>query len=187
MLLVLAVLTWMRPAAAAGAMRCDGRIIQEGALQIEVLGACGEPAYRDVWIDEQEWYYNFGSNQLLQVLRLRNGRVVNIDIDGYGFEARVQRVCNPLDITPGLSKYRLWHLCGEPATRRSRSVLAPEPPQRRMYPGQVYTERYHASPYLTAVFREEWVYNFGSSYLLRIVTLENGRVSDVQNGNRGFD
>lgn len=191
-LLTLACAAWMQPACAAGSIRCDGRIIQEGALEVEVLGACGEPAYRDAWVqraaygnvyvtDAEEWYYNFGSNQLLRVLRLRNGRLVNIDSDGYGFDNPPQPPCNPLDIVPGLSKFRLALSCGAPASRKAMSVFAP------LHPGGGPDAYYGAGPAVVPVYREQWVYNFGSSYLLRIVTLENGRVSDVQNGNRGFD
>lgn len=178
---------WMPGAGAAGSMRCDGRILEAGSLQLEVLEACGEPAYRDPWTvrarhrdawvaDEEEWTYNFGANQLLRIVRLRNGKVADIDVDGYGFDRRPQPPCDPLDIVPGLSKFRLVSHCGEPATRKAAQVYAPL--QSR---GRVHREL------LQSVYREEWIYNFGSSYLLRIVTLENGRVRDVQNGNRGFD
>lgn len=178
--------------AASDSMRCDGRIIQDGALEVEVLGACGEPAYRDperrrsatrnvIVTDSEEWYYNFGSSQLLRVVRMRNGKVVNIDSDGYGFDRPPTPPCNPLDIVQGLSKFRLVLNCGEPATQKSVSVLVP------LHPRSGYGSYGGGTSFVTPVQRDEWVYNFGSSYLLRIVTLENGRVTDVQNGNRGFD
>ena len=186
-LLTLLALLRMPAAAAAGAMRCDGRIVDAGTLQAEVLAACGEPAYRDPWTvrarnrdawfaDEEEWTYNFGSNQLLRVVRLRHGKVVAIEADGYGFDRLPQPPCDPLDIVRGLSKYRLTVHCGEPARRKSAQVYTPLQARGRVYPGL-----------LEPVYREEWIYNFGSSYLLRIVTLENGRVTDVQNGDRGYD
>lgn len=200
-LLTLACAVWM-PAAAAGSMRCEGRIIQEGALAAEVLGACGEPVYRDPWtlqsphthllvVDTEEWYYNFGSSQLLRLVKIRNGKVVDIDSDGYGYNDPPRPPCDPLDIVPGLSKFRLILRCGDPVTRKSQSVLAPLNPRGGTDPfyGSVDpgADRYPYNGYLVPVFREEWVYNFGSRYLMRIVTLEDGRVSDVQNGNRGFD
>ena len=37
------------------------------------------------------------------------------------------------------------------------------------------------------VYREEWVYNFGAARFMRIVHLDNGRVTDVEFGGRGFD
>lgn len=179
------IATWMPTMAlAAGSMRCGSRIVNDGMRDIEVLGACGEPDFRDVqtpsadWIgDRQEWTYNFGSSQLLRIVRLRNGKVTDIDSDGYGFDGVPQPPCNPLDIVPGLSKFRLSLRCGAPATRRSMSLLVP------LRETQAASSPQHVVP----LVREEWVYNFGSSFLLRIVTLENGRVSDVRNGDRGFD
>ena len=181
-------------AMAAGSMRCGSRIVDEGKHAAEVLSACGEPDYRDVWsypgprgggwlADVEEWYYNFGSSQLLRVLRLRNGRVVEIGSDGYGFSESAGRRCRPTGITLGVSKYRLLKDCGEPLTRQAAQLLRRADEDRR----DPYLSRPGTGSALTPVYREEWVYNFGSAHLLRIITLENGRVSDVQNGDRGFD
>jgi hypothetical protein len=41
--------------------------------------------------------------------------------------------------------------------------------------------------YQRQVHRKEWVYDFGSSYFLRNVILENGKVTYVENGDRGFN
>lgn len=176
------------PAAAAGAMRCDARIVDEGTRAAVVLAACGEPDYRDVWQrggegdpggGAEDWYYDFGPSQLLRILRLRDGRVAEIETDGYGLPPG-PGTCAPLAIVEGLSEYRLLRLCGAPLSRRSQEVLVP------------WTHRPGDAPVARAgawqpVHREEWVYNFGARHLLRIVTLEDGRVSDVQNGERGFD
>ena len=171
-------------------MRCGSRLVSEGDRAAELIGACGDPVYRDVWgyagpsnrwiADTEEWYYNFGPNQLLRVVRLRNSRIVAIDSEGYGFYEDGQRRCAPADLVPGMSKFRVVLACGEPLTRESSSLM------RRVDDGsQRFPPGY--GDYLTPVYREEWVYNFGSRYLLRILTLENGRVVDVENGSRGFD
>lgn len=179
------------PADASGALRCGSRIIQEGQRAAELLSACGEPDYRDVWgyagprggwlADVEEWYYNFGSSQLLRVVRLRNGRIDRIDAEGYGYHQGDPPRCEPGMLVPGLSKFRLLRSCGEPLTRKVLNVLrrAGDDPYHRYPPG--YADAY------TSVYREEWVYNFGSRHLLRIVTLEDGRIVDVENGDRGFD
>src|SRR5262245_59156763 len=82
------------PAAWAGeSMRCGNRIVATEAVAGEVLAACGHPAYRDRWyapptyaVDEEQWFYNFGSQQFVRVLRFREGRLVSIESDGYGFD-----------------------------------------------------------------------------------------------------
>lgn len=183
--LCVSALLWSATGHAAGSLRCGARIVQEGQRSGELLAHCGEPDYRDAWggggwgADVEEWYYNFGPSQLLRIVRLRNGRIASIEADGYGYHQDSAWRCTPGGLVPGLSKFRLLRLCGEPMSRRSLSVLRPVDPERYGYPpgyGQM----------MTPVFREEWIYNFGSSYLLRIVTLENGRVVEVDNGSRGF-
>jgi hypothetical protein len=178
---------------AAGSMRCGSQLVSEGMHAAEVLAVCGEPDLRDVWAQPgsyapgylppiEQWTYNFGSNKLLRLLLFRNGRLDEIDSEGYGFaEARSAR-CAYSDIRSGMSKYRLLARCGEPLTRTADTLWVP------------YVQRHPHHPDLrglqnsvTRVFREEWIYNFGASQLLRIVTLENGRITDVQTGRRGFD
>ena len=187
-LLLLSVSAWLPSASASGSMRCNGRIVSNGMSAAGVLAACGEPDYRDIWNqagggsllgDEEEWYYNFGSNQLLRVLHLRGGSVSDISTDGYGYDDRPNPPCDPGRITEGMTKFRLVMLCGAPLTRRVQSLV--QPYDRYGRPG--YDPRGYYSP----VYREEWTYNFGSAYLMRRVTLENGRVTDVQNSERGTD
>lgn len=181
------------PASAADAMRCGSRLVAVEARAAEVLAVCGEPTYRDIWTfqhpnsqswvsDVEEWYYNFGSNQLLRVLRIRNGRLVNIDSDGYGFNADARPGCNPAMLVEGLSKYRLLRSCGEPLTRSAHNAYRPLRGRSQRSAGSGLHHEY-----LMPVYREEWVYNFGSRYLMRVLTLENGRVVDVDNGARGSD
>lgn len=189
-LLLASLFVWASPAGAAGSLRCGSRLVSEGDRAADLLAACGEPAFRDAWgqpqpggnilADTEEWTYNFGPHQLLRVLRLRNGRIVGIDTDGYGFYGGADRRCDSGELVPGLSKFRLLTRCGEPLTRKSIGLLRPLGPRGRPLP-PAYRHAYEA------VYREEWVYNFGSRYLMRILTLEDGRIVDVENGGRGFD
>lgn len=186
-LLLASLFVWASPAGAAGSLRCGSRLVSEGDRAADLLAACGEPAFRDAWgqpqahgnilADTEEWTYNFGPHQLLRVLRLRNGRIVEIGADGYGFYESAARRCDSGELVPGLSKFRLLTSCGEPLTRKSIGLL--RSPGRGLPPS--YRNAYEA------VYREEWVYNFGSRYLMRILTLEDGRIVDVENGGRGFD
>ena len=165
-------------------MRCNDRIVGSEALAAEVLAACGEPDYRDRWLapplyvaDEEQWYYNFGANRLVQILRFRHGRLVSIQSDGYGFDTPPASACAPMDIVAGLNKLRLLHRCGPPVTRESLDELSPV----RRHDG---TWQQGA---VRPVHRERWVYDFGPDARLRIVTLRDGRVVDVGSGERGSD
>lgn len=187
--LLLALIGVSTPAQGTSSLRCDSKVVSAGMLAAEVLAVCGEPDLRDVWAvpgaygygaPTEQWTYNFGASQLLRVLLIRNGRAEIIDSAGYGFPTPRDRRCSPNDIQPALSKYWLLTHCGEPLTRVADYVFYSEP--RHPRPG---LPKFHGA--VSPVYREEWTYNFGSSNLLRLVTLENGLVVEVQLGNRGFD
>lgn len=191
--ILLAVLLLVRalPAPAADTLRCGSRLASVDMTAAEVLAVCGEPSYRDVWNQTgawgggylgnvEEWTYNFGSSQLLRVLRFRQGRLQRIDTEGYGFADDGPGDCSQSGIVRGMSKYRLLSQCGEPLTKVADVVQAPVDRYDR-----VYDPRYRYNSWET-VYREEWVYNFGPGRLMRIVHLDNARVTDVEFGERGF-
>ncbi len=88
-------------------LRCNGNVVAVGDIKLQVLKRCGEPAlketrekerafksfdrgsgrsrefYTSVQVDE--WTYNFGPGQLLSVVTFEDGRVVNIETNGFGF------------------------------------------------------------------------------------------------------
>lgn len=182
--LLCTLLAALAPPARADSLRCGDRLVSDEALAAEVLAACGEPDYRDVWSppvygnpvsDEQVWTYNFGPSQLLRLLHFRHGRLTTIESDGYGFDREPAAGCRPTDLTEGLSKYRLLARCGEPTTQESYGVMRP----LRRRDGSVVTNS------LLPVYRERWVYNLGPQYFLQLVTIENGRVTAVASGARG--
>ncbi len=196
-LLALTLATFSTAASAGDVMRCRSRLISTEALAAEVLGACGEPDFIDRWeppgstlplaalADVEEWYYNFGPSQLLRILHFQRGRLVDIESDGYGFPTSIAIGCDPYRIVEGLSKYRLRLACGEPVTRRAEYAVRPlhQPEVFGHSPRGARRAPESAVP----VYSEEWVYNFGAHNMLRVVTLENGRVADVRGEGRGFN
>lgn len=170
--------------AAAETMRCDGGVIATGDRSLEVLRKCGEPSFRDEW-DEylayhhvpsahvEEWHYNYGPSRLLHVLRFRNGKLTRIDTDGHGYHESAGS-CSPYEIFQGMSQYALLSQCGQPDARERRLELRSFPRRdgRRTYPVTVRVD--------------EWIYNFGPSSFIRIVTLVNGRVDEIETGDRGY-
>ncbi|HEY9545211.1 MAG TPA: DUF2845 domain-containing protein, partial [Solimonas sp.] len=170
------------PSHAAESLRCGSRLASVGMTAAEVLSVCGEPGYRDVWAQPggygggylgnvEEWTYNFGSSQLLRVMRFRQGRLQRIDTDGYGFADDGPGDCSQRGITGGMSKYRLIAQCGEPVTKVADVVQAPVDRYDRIY------GPHHSYNSWEIVYREEWVYNFGRGRLMRIVHLDNARVT----------
>jgi len=171
------------PSAWAGdTLRCGARVVSTEDLAAEVLAACGEPDYRDHGFPaptyvayEETWWYNFGSQRFIQALRFRGGRLVSIESDGYGFDTPASSNCEPHEIVTGLSAFRLLHRCGAPATREIFDELRPL--HRQGAPA--------AQPAVRPLRRERWVYDFGADARVRIVTLKNGRVTDVDSGAYG--
>lgn len=183
---------WAAPVVASDVLRCGSRLVQTGATPAEVQALCGEPAFRDDWgvaptggfgptRSVEQWTYDFGPSQLLQVLLFRDRQLQSITADGYGLSRRPGGGCRHTDIVPGLSKYRLLARCGEPTSAEAFHVLAPP-----RHPRHGPFDRYGYPPQVIEVYRENWVYNFGPGTLQRLLTLENGRVVTVDNGKRGF-
>jgi hypothetical protein len=194
-LLALLLLTAAQSGWAGDSMRCGSRLVAVEARAAEVLAACGEPHFRDVFTypgatapgeiaGVEQWVYNFGPNQLLRILKIRDGQLIDIETDGYGFSSGGDGRCSSSDIIEGQSKYRLLRACGEPFTRRTLGYVS-SVGERGTYVGPGGKRRRNFFP--TEVYREEWVYNLGSRQFLRVVTLEDGVVTEVENGARGFD
>lgn len=191
LLLAAVLMAAAAPTFAVDTLRCGSRLASVDMTAAEVLAVCGEPDYRDVWRVPgtapgylgfvEEWTYNRGSSQLLRVLRFRNGRLQRIDADGYGFADDGAQDCAQRGIQRGMSKYRLVAQCGEPVTKTVDVVQTPVERYSRVYDPRATYEAWET------VYREEWVYNFGAARFMRIVHLDNGRVTDVEFGGRGFD
>ncbi|MBD3649516.1 MAG: DUF2845 domain-containing protein [Pseudomonadales bacterium] len=91
----------------AAALRCGSDLVTEGDHVTEVLDKCGEPDYREKWVEDRLilrrphpllpyeqsagavvvnlWTYNFGRRQFMRELRFENGRLVHIERLNYGF------------------------------------------------------------------------------------------------------
>ena len=104
--LTLLLLTALEP---AYALRCSGRIIDNGKTKAEVREACGEPLcirrpetvfvrkggiYWPMAADE-EWVYNFGPTHFVQFIRFYQGKVVFVQSGGYGWSG--ERECEDIE------------------------------------------------------------------------------------------
>jgi hypothetical protein len=166
----------------AWAVRCGNRLVVEGAQDFQVRDRCGDPFWTDSYVDLEVlgadsaferlreirydiWYYNFGPDTLMRGLVFHNGVLVREDLLGYGVR-RVGGNCDPNRDYVDLSAGELVAYCGEPASRRRQ----PESTVERPFRG---AERWHPTR------REDWIYDFGESRLLRRMSLVDGRVRDT--------
>jgi hypothetical protein len=70
-------------------MRCPPHVVTNGMTLLEVRERCGAPVFEDrryeemapgVWIDVDEWIYEFGGNKFRRLLRFENGRLERIEV-----------------------------------------------------------------------------------------------------------
>ena len=79
--------------ASADAMRCKNALITEGDTSAEMLLKCGEPMLREELNRNEEnqfgnmvqvkygerWTYNFGKNEFMRFVTVRNGIITDIE------------------------------------------------------------------------------------------------------------
>jgi hypothetical protein len=107
-LAIIVAFSLMTVAEPASALRCSGKIIDNGKTKAEVREFCGEPTctrkpgtvfvnksgiYVPMAADE-EWVYNFGPGQFVQFIRFYYGKVVFIESGGYGWTG--ERECKDI-------------------------------------------------------------------------------------------
>jgi hypothetical protein len=170
-------------AAPAQALRCNGRLVDPGDHAVQVIEHCGQPYWIDrysEWLISGErgpleqraerivevWFYNFGSNRLIQRLVFRDDRLLHEQSLGYGFTGN-SRKCK-LDMLPrGISNGEVIARCGPPQSRRER------------YADQ--TERDGQGNARVRVLRqEEWIYDPGSSRDYRLLIMVDGFLTETQ-------
>jgi hypothetical protein len=183
-LLIAVLRLWALGSVAAYALtlNCDNEIVDVGDRTFDVLRKCGKPSFVDrrfesllyaypFGIEVQDWYYEFGTNQLVRMLRFRNDRLVSVKTGGYSFDYEQRGYCEPQQIEPGLSKFELLLRCGKPDSRYTRTGF------RSQRIGDVFTQP-------VSVQIDEWIYSFGSNQFIRYVTLVDGRITKVETGER---
>ncbi|MFB1485169.1 DUF2845 domain-containing protein [Corallococcus sp. RDP092CA] len=97
----------------AASLRCDNKLVSEGASQSEAVAKCGEPVSKQTRSERtsnksrqgtrnrgqygesstqvttsssvEEWTYNFGPNRLMQIAIFRDGQLVDVRSAGYGY------------------------------------------------------------------------------------------------------
>ncbi len=140
-------------------------------VEDEIRAACGEPAFRErigatlpgAEYDE-EWLYNFGPRKLLRILRLREGRLVLIEDDGFGYHQPPKLSCDFYSLRERMSKFRLLLACDKPNRRETLAAY----------------RSVEGSTAVLPILRERWHYNAASGERVRTVTMENGRIVSVE-------
>jgi hypothetical protein len=169
------------PQAAEASFRCDGKIVKRGDRPFEVRQRCGEPdaivPLHTVYTVQhghvptrEEWQYNFGPHRLMRFLVFQNGRLSQDPHRG----ARLSRqsrgpLHQPAQHRAGhVADGAGWLAAGSPESRELRITQSSYRLDRR------------GTHYRRGLPAEDWIYDFGSNRFMRIVTLINGRVVNIE-------
>jgi Protein of unknown function (DUF2845) len=172
---------------------CGGSIVSVGDTNAEVIMKCGEPDWREshkqsivekleadakrkTFVTVEEWTYNFGPDVLMRIVTLKNGRVVDVRLGGYGYakERSRQVPCSEQIVSLGDSAGDVTMKCGKPAWKEAREEELREK----------LDETKERKAFVTV---EEWTYNFGPDKFIRIFTFKNGKLVDIRTGGYGYE
>lgn len=205
-LLLAVALAAPRPARGEPSLRCGNRLVSVGDTKLDLHARCGRPVYTASRTEErtrlarsrkdgvraaetalvtvEQWTYDFGPSAFVHVVTLEAGRVVDVERGSYGHPSAPRgepaavalATCEPAAVDEGITAYELVARCGEPAAqdrleRRISSAV-------RVEGGVVKTT--------ASADVEVWIYNFGPNQFTRLVTLEGGRVVEVERGSYGY-
>lgn len=177
----------------ADAFYCGRKIVSVGDLKYEVRAKCGEPSWkeyrheeivespdspvqRSLFVDIEEWTYNFGPQRLLRVLTFRDNRLERIDTGGYGFplERSLPAACSDGSLfSIGDSQYETFKKCGRPDSRQRHDE-------------EVRKQSRDGLEHRITVILDEWIYNFGPDRLLHVLHFRDGKLVEIETRGYGY-
>ena len=175
----------------ADSISCSGGIVSTGDRTVDLLIKCGEPDWKDcrseeivdglgrdaersTLVSEEDWTYNFGPDQFMRIITMRNGVISEIRTTKSGAAKDREPAapeCGGRVISTGDTKADVLIRCGEPFYKTSHL--------------EELKERFDGVGRRVTVTIDEWTYNFGPQRFMRIITFRNGTVIDVKTGNYG--
>jgi Protein of unknown function (DUF2845) len=172
---------------------CGGRIVSVGDTNADAIMRCGEPDWREsrkqeivekleadakrkTFVTIEEWTYNLGPDAFMRIVTIKNGRVVDVRLGGYGYvkERSRQVPCSEQIVSLGDSAGDVIMKCGKPAWKEAREEVLREK----------LDETKERKVFVTV---EEWTYNFGPDKFIRIFTFRNGKLVDIRTGGYGYE
>lgn len=171
---------------------CDGGIVSSGDAAVGLIMKCGQPEWKEsrteeiidtsdkdvkrkTYITVEEWTYDFGPQQFLRIVTLRNGVIAGIRTGRYGASKDGDApgpACGGRVISIGDTKADILIKCGEPFSKSSHQ----EELKERL-------DDSSSRKVITIV--EEWTYNFGPQRFMRVITFRNGTVVDIRTAGYG--
>lgn len=85
-IIALLLLTVSFSANAAESLRCGTNLVSAGATVVSLLEQCGKPAIGDAnRTDFGDWTYNFGPDEFMMKVSIRDSEITSIERLGYGY------------------------------------------------------------------------------------------------------
>lgn len=161
---------------AAADMRCEGRLISVGDPKAKLLAHCGEPDAQSVVgvirLEDKErrldayvdvWTYPSDGTEGFRTLHFEGGRLVG---EGMRCGAHLVRAGDP--------DHLVRERCGEPLSRDGAGYVSSP-----AAPGPDASVRPE-----TETLVVQWIYSSEEGRFMRIVTLEGGRITRIEDGPR---
>lgn len=196
LLIVLGALVLMVPAFSQVGnkkfFRHRGQTIELGDSRYEVMSRIGQPNgkikrkrefvrkvdrqfHDSTWVKEEKWLYNFGSRRFIAILTFENQELTRIESGEYGFDAPDMGNCHTVSMRANIGDIIPVVLmkCGNPSFQEDDS-----------YEKYIPIDEYRGER--VRVRTEEWTYNFGPGQPMTVLHFENGYLTEVEQGPRGF-
>ena len=163
-----------------------------GDSAVDLIVRCGQPEWKEsyqeeitdridpnrkqrIYVTVELWTYNFGPQQFMRIVTLRNGVIADVRTGSYG-NAKDRDApgpaCGDRVISVGDTKPDILNKCGEPFYKSSHQ--------------EEQKERFDDSGSRNVIVTvEEWTYNFGPQRFMRVITFRNGTVVDIRTGGYG--
>lgn len=173
------------PAGKVLGLPCRGQIVNTGEAMAEVAAKCGEAALKEqrtVSVKEtdksgtlattttiDEWTYDFGPEELMQMYRFENGKLTEISSIGYGrpHDDQGENCRNGQLLAVGDTAVDAFLKCGDPLMKEKKEDKVTETEDGG-------TKRW------TAVSVVEWTYRYGPDLPGYTLRFENGKVVEIR-------
>ena len=188
----------MTPLLAHSDLKCGSKLVTAGDTAFEVLNKCGEPLLIESWeesrslssmkrsvtkdvesgvvfVEVEQWTYNFGPNTFIQFLTFTDGRLLNVESGPKGIllsslNKKPNKRCGHR-VKAGDSRIEVLKKCGFPHFKQVNGVT-------------IVAGTSEASAVLGRT--DEWTYNFGPRHFLYHIKFFQGAVLLVERGDYGF-
>jgi hypothetical protein len=180
--------TLIASGASAQTLSCGGGAVEMDDSKYLVRSRCGDPTFADAtrvtrvseqgdallqeFVEVEDWLYDFGPDRLVVVLTFEKDRLIGMRDFGYG-RGSGGRPDFRRTVATGEPEVRVLFLFGPPSYEEERidtSILSRK--DGGTFPRQVTVTT--------------WTYNLGPDRFMRIYHFVDGRLTEIEQGPRGF-